>query len=110
VPTELDEIGDPGLARERTTLARNRSGLALLVCVAVLLRRVWPLPGGDRLLAIGFIAVGGMIWALIILILEHNQRVPGSTSPLGQGALTLITAGTLVLAATAVVLTLLTPS
>ena len=51
--TPPQEAPDAGLAEERTVLAWNRSGLAVVVCVAVLLRHVWPLQGTDHEVALG---------------------------------------------------------
>ena len=43
-----EDPNDPGLARERTALSWNRSGLAIIVCIAVVLRHLWPLNGTDE--------------------------------------------------------------
>jgi len=47
-----EEARDSGLARERTDLAWNRSGLAVAVTVAIILRRLWPLSGDRAALAV----------------------------------------------------------
>ncbi|GMU79010.1 MAG: hypothetical protein AMXMBFR46_18030 [Acidimicrobiia bacterium] len=57
---------DPGLAAERTDLAWNRSGLALLACGAAVGRGMTvgePMPGR---LAVGItiLVLGGITWAL----------------------------------------------
>ncbi len=57
-PPHPPDPPDGGLAEERTALSWNRSGLAVVVCVAVLLRHVWPLHGTDEELALGLIAGG----------------------------------------------------
>jgi uncharacterized membrane protein YidH (DUF202 family) len=55
-----------GLAEERTDLAWNRTGLSALVCVAVLLRRLWPLDRGGQVLAMGFVALAAVIWVIAV--------------------------------------------
>jgi len=57
---------DPGLAAERTDLAWNRSGLALLGCGAAVARGMTvgdPLPGR---MAVGatILVLGGVVWVL----------------------------------------------
>jgi hypothetical protein len=59
---------EPGLAPERTDLAWNRSGLAVVACVAVLLRRIWPIHGADEVVALVCIAVGAGVWALVLVV------------------------------------------
>jgi uncharacterized membrane protein YidH (DUF202 family) len=108
--TADDERADAGTARERTGLAWNRSGLAVIVCVAVLLRRAWPLPGTDEVVVLSILATAGIVWASLILVVGHNRRGRGDGFPLGERALRVMTAGTVVLAIGAVVLALLTPA
>src|SRR6516164_4783037 len=90
---------DPGLAHERTLLAWNRSGLAVIVCIAVLLRRVWPLSSIGRDVALGLIAAAAIMWAIVLFMLSASRS--GRTGPLLLGArvFSLMTAGTLALAA-----------
>jgi len=96
---------DPGMAAERTDLAWNRSGLALVVCVAVLCRRLWPLRGADQVIALTAIALGAAAWALALRI---GRAVSGGTRTrrgvLGGGALAAISAGTVLLAVAGFVL------
>ena len=47
-----------GLTSERTDLAWNRSGLAIVACVAVLLRRIWPLRRTEQIVALACISAG----------------------------------------------------
>jgi len=104
-----EEPNDPGLARERTVLAWNRSGLGVIVCIAVVLRHLWPLTGTDESVALGIIAVAGVIWALAILALRANRNDRSNGSSRGHRAFGLMTAGTVVLAIGGITLTLLTP-
>jgi uncharacterized membrane protein YidH (DUF202 family) len=93
-------VGDPeaGLAGERTALAWNRSGLAVVVCVAVLLRHVWPLQGIDDEIALGCIAGAVIIWCVVLATLTLSRGKPGSFVPRGANVFRLVTAGTLLLA------------
>jgi uncharacterized membrane protein YidH (DUF202 family) len=102
---------DHGLPGERTDLAWNRSGLAFVACIAVLLRRIWPLRGTDQVVALVCISLGSFAWA-IALSLGHTLR---NRSIEARGRLTprtatVITAGTLALAVAALALSLVGPS
>jgi uncharacterized membrane protein YidH (DUF202 family) len=89
---------DPGLAGERTALSWNRSGLAVFVCVAVLLRHVWPLHGTDQEVALGLIAGAVVVWAVVLAVLTLAARRRDAGRPHGIGLFRLMTAGTLLLA------------
>ena len=89
---------DTGLAGERTALAWNRSGLAVVVCVAVLLRHVWPLQGTDQELALGLIAGAVVIWTVVLASLTLASRSPAVDLPHRANVFRLMTAGTLLLA------------
>ena len=69
-----EDPNDPGLARERTALSWNRSGLAIIVCIAVVLRHLWPLNGTDELVALGIIAAAAIVWALALLSLYVGRE------------------------------------
>lgn len=107
--TTDDEAMDPGLASERTSLAWNRSGLAVVVCIAVVLRHLWPLRGTDQLVALGTVAASAVVWALVISALRVHRGELRHGGPVGHRAFGLMTVGTLVLAAGAVTLTILAP-
>lgn len=94
----LPDPPDPGLAGERTALAWNRSGLAVVVCVAVLLRHIWPLHGTDQEVALGLIAGAVVVWAVVLAVLTLAARAPGAAMPHGANLFRLMTAGTLLLA------------
>jgi uncharacterized membrane protein YidH (DUF202 family) len=98
---DLDAEGpprDPGLASERTALAWNRSGLAVLAVVAIILRRLWPLHGEREVVALTILAVGAIVWALGMLLASRSQNAPGSTGLLSASNGRILTIGTLVLA------------
>ena len=101
------EVTDPGLARERTELAWNRSGLAVVVCVAVLLRRIWPLRGTDQVLALVSISAGAFAWGLALMV---GQWVHGYHDRMTMPRAVAITAGTLAMAAAGLALALFPPT
>ena len=108
VPDPASRPADPGLARERTALAWNRSGLAAVVCIAILLRRVWPIHGGAEKLALGLIAAAAILWALVLLaVLTAGSHPEGLV--MGRRVFPLMTAGTLILAVVALVLAFVAP-
>ena len=92
-----------GLAAERTVLAWNRSGLAVVVCVAVLLRHVWPLQGTDHAVALGLIGAAVIVWSIVFTVLARPRAKRGSSVSHGEDFFRLITAGTLLLAVVGVV-------
>jgi len=57
---------DPGLAAERTDLAWNRSGLALLACGAVVAKgmTVGAVVPGRVAAGVAILVLGGTVWAL----------------------------------------------
>jgi uncharacterized membrane protein YidH (DUF202 family) len=93
-----DPTRDMGLARERTDLAWNRSGLAVAVTVAIVLRRLWPLHGDREGITLALIATGAVIWA-VGMRLGRRLRRPGRVQgPMSESACRMLAAGTLVLA------------
>ncbi|HEY5098111.1 MAG TPA: DUF202 domain-containing protein [Acidimicrobiales bacterium] len=98
-----DEEGDPGLARERTDLAWNRSGLAVAVTIAIILRRLWPLSGDRAVLVLALIAAGATLW---VVAMRLGRRVRnGSGGALGDATCRALTAGTLILGVGAFIVT-----
>jgi hypothetical protein len=110
VPMYDSDPVDEGLTQERTDLAWNRSGLAVVTCIAVLLRRIWPLRGADHIVALVCISAGAFAWAMAMSL----GRIVGSRTNekrwrLSQSRATVITVGTLALALAAVALAFVPP-
>jgi uncharacterized membrane protein YidH (DUF202 family) len=100
-----DEPLDPDIvsAEERTELSWNRSGLAVLICILVLLRHLWPLDRNGRVAALTLMAVGAVIYAIGLQTarrLGGREPMPPMSSTTGR----LLSLGTVVLAAGAFVL------
>ncbi len=102
---------DRGLARERTQLAWNRSGLAVAACIAVILRRLWPLHGTDQIVALACMSAGALVWAVALAAGSAVSRgVDRGRGRLSQWRACAITAGTMAIALTALVLAFFPPS
>jgi len=96
---------DRSSARERTELAWNRSGLAVAACIAVILRRIWPLRGTDLIVALACISAGALVWAVALSAGRAlSSRAGQQGGPISQLRATAITVGTLAIALTAFVL------
>jgi uncharacterized membrane protein YidH (DUF202 family) len=105
------EPRDDGLAAERTDLAWNRSGLALVVCIAVLLRRLWPLDRTDQVVALAVMSAGTLVWAVALRLGRVvSGEVRARRGVLGAGAVSMISVGTLLLALAGFVLGIFPPS
>ena len=89
---------DSGLARERTDLAWNRSGLAVVATVAIVLRRLWPLHGDREFIALALIAVGAVAWVVGMRLGRRIARAAGTDRTLGESGCRMLTTGTLALA------------
>ena len=100
---------DLGLAAERTVLSWNRSGLAVVVCVAVLLRHVWPLQGADHAVALGLIGAAVIVWSVVFVVLARSRAKRDSSVSHGENFFRLVTAGTLLLAVIGVVASFAAP-
>lgn len=102
---------DGGLAHERTELAWNRSGLAVAACIAVILRRIWPLQGTDQIVALACISAGALVWAVALAAGSVvSRRAARERGRLSQWRACAITGGTLAIALTALVLAFFPPS
>lgn len=90
---------DEGLAPERTALAWNRTGIAFMVVIAALGRRVWPLDEGQHPLAVLVIGVATLIFIASLWVatrLSTHHRYAGGT--MDPRAFQLVTAGTVAIA------------
>ena len=112
IPELSDELGtgDPGLAHERTELAWNRSGLAVLALVDIMMRRLWPLDGYRSIVALALIAFGSLTWAVGMFLARRSNPGAGTSYLLGTSTCRALTVGTLALAAAGFLLGALTPS
>jgi hypothetical protein len=102
VPVE-DEGMDPGLARERTELAWNRSGLAVAVTVAIIVRRLWPLSSNGAILVLLLIAFGAAVWVVAMRIGRSARDRSADSGALAESTCRMLTIGTLLLAGSAFV-------
>ena len=94
----VDGEWDEGLAPERTQLAWGRTGLAVVVAVGVLARRVWTLHGAVGVAGLVMVAVGALVW---LVGMRRSRDLEQSMAPHGmvdRGAFSLITTGTVLLA------------
>jgi inner membrane protein YidH len=72
---------DPGLASERTALAWNRSGLALLACGAAVIRGFPPAGFSARhVVGVVILVLGGFTWAMGAYEARRRSR-PGRARP-----------------------------
>ena len=97
------EAWDEGLAPQRTQMAWGRTGLAMVVAIAVLARRAWELGGTFEVAALTFVSLGGLVWLVGMREsrdLHLHMEPHGLTGVRGFG---LVTAGTLLLAVGAMV-------
>lgn len=98
---------DPGLARERTELAWNRSGLAVAVTVAIIVRRLWPLSSDGAVVVLSLIASGAVVWSVAVRIGRSARVRSGDSGALAESTCRMLTIGTLILAGSALVVGLL---
>ncbi len=98
-----------GSAAQRTDLAWSRTGLAIAVIIAVVLRR---LPHhADTLVIVCLLAGGLAVWSIAFWILRRSTRTQTSPWPtLGAAALRLVTVGVVLIAGAAFALALLPTS
>lgn len=102
----LDE-DDEGLAPERTALAWNRTGVAFLVAIAALGRKVWPIDRqnhGWAVVALGSAALVFLTSLWIATRLQTHHRYAGRT--MDKRAFQLVTLGTVTVAIAGFVLAL----
>jgi uncharacterized membrane protein YidH (DUF202 family) len=95
-------------AQERTQLSWNRSGLAVLICILVLVRHLWPLDQSGKVVALALMAAGAAVY---VVALETARRLGRREPmpPLRRTTGRLLSLGTVVLAAGAFALGLFPP-
>ena len=101
------EAGDPGLAESGPELAWNRTGLAVAVAVAIILRRLWPLSGHGAVLALLLIGFGAAVWVVATRIGRSARDRSTDSGVLTESTCRMLTIGTLLLAGGAFVVSLL---
>jgi hypothetical protein len=107
---EPDEDPSPytpgqGLPEERTELAWGRSGLALVVCFALLARHVWEREGEAAIVTVLLLAIGALGWAGGILHARAARRNPENRpGPASAAKLRNVALGTAALAVAGIVL------
>jgi hypothetical protein len=78
------------------------------VCVAGLLRHIWPLHGPGQDLALGLVAAAAIMWGLAMLALTRGDATEGVTR--GSRPFFLLTVATVTLAAVGLVLAFFAPA
>ena len=91
-------VSDEGRSHERTELAWGRSGLAVMVAVGVLARRVWTLHGVPGVVGLSMVGIGALVWLAGMRISRDLHEVMVPHGMLGRHAFALISAGTIILA------------
>jgi hypothetical protein len=81
-----------------------------VVCIAVLLRHVWPLHGASQAVALGLIAAAAIVWAVVLLAAVTSDADRDGQLTTGRRLFPLITAGTLILSIVAFVLAFFAPA
>ena len=102
-PTDKTKYAQVASALARTELARERSGLAVLLCISVLLRRMWPLNRASEVIALIFIAIGGVAWSLGLEVSRRKAHRTPST-PMSETTARLLSLSAVALACGAIIL------
>jgi uncharacterized membrane protein YidH (DUF202 family) len=106
---EATDPRDPGLARERTDLAWNRSGLAVLGAITILLRHLWPLRGDKSVVALVLIAAGAVWWVAGMRLAQRARLGAGAEGGPSTSTCRMLTIGTVALALAGFLLGVLSP-
>jgi uncharacterized membrane protein YidH (DUF202 family) len=108
-PLPPSDDADRGLAGERTQLAWNRSGLAVVAVLVVLVRRLWPLGDVAAIAILAVVAAGSLAWAAGMFLARTGGDGAGTTRVMGARACRMVTVGTLTLAGAGVLLAFVAP-
>lgn len=106
----VDVTWDEGLAPQRTELAWGRTGLAVLVASAILVRRVLVLPVGGAVVVSLLVAAGAATW---LAGMRWSRRLMATGAPhgiAGHRAFALVAGGTVLLALAGLLLGLFFPA
>lgn len=101
----FDEVHDPGLQQERTVLAWDRTGLALMVGAGILVRAL----GTPLIRPVAVIPAAVFLLGLVVLLLDRSRyiarwrRLERGESLAATGPVVAVTLGTVVLGVTALV-------
>jgi Domain of unknown function (DUF202) len=105
-----DDTWDEGLAHYRTELSWGRSGLAVLVASAILVRRVLTIPVAAAVATAVLVAAGAVIWLVGMWWSRRLVAVDDPHGLRGERAFTLVSGGTLLLAGAGLFLGLCYPA
>jgi uncharacterized membrane protein YidH (DUF202 family) len=115
-PEDREEPGEPeedglraqGIARERTELSWNRTGLAAAAAIVVMLRHLWPLHGAGSAVALALVAAGAVAWSRgMAMAWRGADRATGG--PTDPSTFRMLSLGTFILALVAFVIGALMP-
>jgi putative membrane protein len=104
--TNFDDVYDPGLQQERTVLAWDRTGLALMVTAGLLERST----DGSSLRSVSAIAAVGFVLGLALLVLGRARylarwrRMQDGIGMLSPGPVVAVAAATILLGISALYL------
>jgi uncharacterized membrane protein YidH (DUF202 family) len=108
LPDDLapDDVDVPGMAGERTDLAWSRSGLALTVAAAAVLRRLWVQTDGPtgRVIVFSLLGAGALCWCTALWWARVAARPTLEGRSVARRDLRRVTFGTVVFAVAALVL------
>ena len=69
-----------------------------MVCIAVVLRHLWPLQGTGQYVALGGTAAAAIAWAVTVVAVSFSGVARGERVPRGAKVFGLMTLGTVMLA------------
>jgi hypothetical protein len=109
-PDVVDDTWDEGLSHYRTELAWGRSGLAVLVASAILVRRVLTIPVAAAVVTSVLVAAGAVTW---LVGMRWSRRLMAVDEPhglVGERAFALVSGGSFLLAVAGLFLGLFYPA